>query len=476
MIQGFAEFARNNQAMIVVLGTTAVVLTAVGGALTTFGFAASGAATAVSVLSAAAGALSTVLALPIAPALAIAAVVAGIIALFVDWRDTFRQFGSVFSAAWGAITSQIQQGDLAGAAGTVFDAVIALGLNATAQLIRAFSGFTQFVVSNFLGVFGLISPLADFINNQLGGAFETLASKAEASANRITNEMEAVKAAGQEAQAATSGQSSAASGPLTAPALTGGSDAISEVKKQEEALKALESQAKRVFEDTRTPAERYRAEVQKLDDLYANHLISTNTLRRAYAAAKEELYESSDAAKEHTDLQSQATSVIDSVKTAQERHAEGLGRLNTLYRQGYIDRETYNRALDEADDKLRDSNEGVRRAEEIFNSTRTAAERFEDKFRELRDLASDGLISRDTFDRAVRDAERQRDLAIAQEGGQETAARIPTASAIFGGARAGQIFGASDTIAKQQLTVQQQMLDETKRTRQAIERRGLVFN
>lgn len=474
-VQRFQAFAESNQQIVQIVAIASSVIAVAGGALIAFGLAASGAASVIGVLSGAVAIIGVAIGGITAPILIAGAAIGAFLALFVDVRGALGRIGEAFSATFSAIATQLTSGDFLGAFQSVFSLIVANFLTVVSELIRGIGRFVSFVVSSMV-------PLGFLIGDTLTSAFDSVANYAEQASQSIVDDLKTIGNQAEETQ-----RQAAAASTTAAPTQRGNSaeqqaqkKALEEqnklLKEQQDAYEQLQREGQQVFESTRTPAERYRAELQRLDDLFAQHVISQDTLKRAYAAAREEYLANNEAVQQHKDRQDEARAVVESVATAQERHAQEVGRLNSLYRDGYIDRETYNRAIRDANEELRNSNEGVRRAEEIFNSTRTAAERFEEKFRELQQLARDGLIDQDTFDRAVRDAERERDLANGQAAGQDVAQRIPTVSSIFGGARASQIFGASDTIAKQQLTVQQQMLDETKRTRQAIERRGLVFN
>jgi len=114
---------------------------------------------------------------------------------------------------------------------------------------------------------------------------------------------------------------------------TGGKDAT-------KALNKLKAEAARIYEETRTPMEKYEAEIAKLQMLLRLGYIDTET----YYRALEVYWERNQQALEH--LRSIAQEIYEQTRTPLEQYEEKLNLLDDLLDLGLIDLETYSRAVE----------------------------------------------------------------------------------------------------------------------------------
>lgn len=132
------------------------------------------------------------------------------------------------------------------------------------------------------------------------------------------------------------------------------------------AEKATQARASQIFEQTRTPAERYRTTMRELSATLNEGRISQDTFNRAAAQARTSLQqqdgtlariaqrerEAADAARqlqrEQEQIASRGRAVFESVRTPAERYAHAVRDLQHLLRQGAIDQNTFNRAVRQA--------------------------------------------------------------------------------------------------------------------------------
>ena len=107
-----------------------------------------------------------------------------------------------------------------------------------------------------------------------------------------------------------------------------------------------------------------------------------------------------------------AERVFQATRTGAERFEIELAKLEKLLGADLISHDTFSRALKELEDGLADPMSSAlskmeSRAQAVFEATRTGAERLKSEMKELRELFAGGLIKRDTFDRAIRDLREQ---------------------------------------------------------------------
>lgn len=116
--------------------------------------------------------------------------------------------------------------------------------------------------------------------------------------------------------------------------------------------KAIELSGRRVWESTRTPLEKFKAEVAGLADLYKKGAIDQETYSRAIAKANDTLAKTEtqtvkvDAAQQA--LEASGKKVFESTRTPLEKYNSQLGELDRLLKAGTIDQETYTRAVGQA--------------------------------------------------------------------------------------------------------------------------------
>lgn len=188
-----------------------------------------------------------------------------------------------------------------------------------------------------------------------------------------------------------------------------GREAAAAAEAASEAAEKMASRAKQIFEETRTPQEKYAQTLAELDALLQANAIDLDTYQRALARANEELRRAEESSGAFDHLR-RAQEIFDQTRTPLERYQAAIAELNQLLQSGALDLETYNRAVQQAAEELqraganKEFEAAMRRAQEVFEDTRTPLEQYEAKLAELTELAQNGLIDFETFTRAVRKA------------------------------------------------------------------------
>ena len=121
--------------------------------------------------------------------------------------------------------------------------------------------------------------------------------------------------------------------------------------KVDEAVKttnAATREAARIFEQTRTPLEKYQNTIAKLNGLLQQGAISQDTHSRAVKQAGEAL----SGTQKTAELAREGARIFEQTRTPQEKYANTAERLNTLLQQGAIDQDTHNRALKQSQEAL----------------------------------------------------------------------------------------------------------------------------
>ena len=111
---------------------------------------------------------------------------------------------------------------------------------------------------------------------------------------------------------------------------------------------AVMREAARIFEQTRTPLERYENTLTKLNGLLQQGAINQNTYNRAMKQAGEAL----SGAQKTVELAREGARIYEQTRTPQEKYANTSARLNTLLQQGAINQDTHTRALKRAQEAL----------------------------------------------------------------------------------------------------------------------------
>lgn len=132
------------------------------------------------------------------------------------------------------------------------------------------------------------------------------------------------------------------------------------------------------------------------------------------------------AERDHNAALNEAEGIYDSTRTAAEAYGDELDRLKQLHAAGYISADTYSRAVAKAGEAYQEAskppvdreseraakeaereqqrlyNEAVREAEGIYDSTRTAAEKYKIEVARLDELLAAKHLDPDTYARAIK--------------------------------------------------------------------------
>lgn len=181
-------------------------------------------------------------------------------------------------------------------------------------------------------------------------------------------------------------------------------------EQQAAAAAEMARRAESLARSLETPAERYWRKLADVQAMLEAGAITQETYRRATERLGEEWARATGnmdrSAEAHAQLQREAERVYASTRTEAERYAAEVERLRELLAEGLISQDTFARAVRAADGQLRRLEDAAAR---VFDSTRTPLERFEAKVAELQELLRRGLIDRDTFDRAMAAAQERLD-------------------------------------------------------------------
>lgn len=407
---------------------------------------------------------------------AIGAAVAATIASLLSFGNTFKNVTETISTTLSAVKTALLNGELIKAAKFTFNGMAIAIFEILKGLGDAIAGFflqaAEDIVNSpilrilapFATVFAGISALIQNTTNNLTSQFED----ARSAMRDYVNQSRTLAETQEDVAVATQKVGTAAEDTAKA---------VNDAAEAQRAAAALQQQQQgnEVFDATRTAAEKYRTELGKLSALYAAGAISQETNTRAVRQARQAYLESTGAVEADRKARDEAAGVFEATRTASERYSAEVAKLQTLQKQGLITTETMNRALAQAKTEFDSSNEAIAAGKRVFDETRTASEKYATQIDELKKLQAAGAIDQDTFSRAIANAKKTFDLENAGNASSAVADRLPTQLATTGGARVGQIFGAEDTIQKQQLKNLTVIADESKRTRQAIERGKMVF-
>ena len=184
----------------------------------------------------------------------------------------------------------------------------------------------------------------------------------------------------------------------------------------------LEASGRKVWDQTRTPLERYNAEVERLAELLKNSAIDQETYNRAVQQQQTVLQNSDEKLKQvaasHQALEAAGKRAWEQTRTPLERYKSEVARLDELLKTGKIDQETYNRSLQQQNAILENTDENLRRVREenqrletsgkrVWDQTRTPLERYNAEVAELDSLLKANRITQETHARAI---QRQKDL------------------------------------------------------------------
>lgn len=256
----------------------------------------------------------------------------------------------------------------------------------------------------------------------------------------------------------------------------------------------LEASGKRVWEQTRTPLERYNAELDKLSELLKGNAIDQETYNRAVAKqqgilqAAEQQLKSVDQAQQA--MEAAGKRVWESTRTPLERYTAELDQLDQLLKTGKIDQQTYNRALAEQNTLLHNTDERLKKVQEdnqkleasgkrVWEQNRTPLERYNQAIEETDRLLKSGKISQETHTREV---SRQKDLysqatknsksfmGNLSAGAVSTITQLTGIGSIFAGIAAvvAQVSAEYQNMVSRQKTAADRQIDTAAAQRQAI--------
>jgi len=159
------------------------------------------------------------------------------------------------------------------------------------------------------------------------------------------------------------------------------------IKQLKKSTEALAREGKRVFDETRTPAEALRIELTRLDNLVNSGSIDFETYSRAVKAAKDEF-------SGYNDLVREGKSVFEATRTPAEALRLEFERLNKLVNVGAIDFDTYTRAVAQAQNEFTGLNRVAENVSQSFGSA-------------LEDMLIDGASWRDSLAGFLKDIARE---------------------------------------------------------------------
>jgi len=168
-------------------------------------------------------------------------------------------------------------------------------------------------------------------------------------------------------------------------------------------------------EQNRTAEESRNEQLQRLEELLELGAISQETFNRAAAEAsganKAAAEAEAQAAKVRADAVAEAARITESVVTEQEKRQASLARLGELLSQGLLSEETYQRAVEKtagasgiAAEAEKQRQALLDEAKRVTESVATEEEKRAAKLASLRELLDANAISQETFNRASAEA------------------------------------------------------------------------
>lgn len=137
-----------------------------------------------------------------------------------------------------------------------------------------------------------------------------------------------------------------------------------------------------------------------------------------YPSSKEKHIEKYDMAYPSKESLAEVKKIYDETRTAAEKFAIEIDKLNNLYNSGAMSEELYSRAIEEAKKQLNSSS--VKEGEAVYEKTRTAAEKLAIELEKLNKLKEQGVISEETYTRAVNEAQNTLDEEVENIKKKET--------------------------------------------------------
>ena len=207
---------------------------------------------------------------------------------------------------------------------------------------------------------------------------------------------------------------------------SGANKAAAEAEKQAaEAQKQAADAAQKAADAAAEITKKYRTEAEKradtikdLDEKLKAGLINEQTYQRAVDDATGVTKAAADAEKARTELLKQAKETTDKYATEEEKRANELERVKKLLDQGVISEQTYARAVADANGEKKKTEEAEKArtkalsdAAAIIKSVLTPQEKYDETVTNLRQHLEAGRLSQDQYNRAMEKAKTDLDKA-----------------------------------------------------------------
>ena len=122
-------------------------------------------------------------------------------------------------------------------------------------------------------------------------------------------------------------------------------EAIETQKKEIQARNQVLADVKALYNATRTPLERYNAELTKLDALLKQGDKNAELHARGIERAQKQLEDATGATAQHNQAMAEAEALTRSLMTTHERYHAQIARFQELLKDGFITKDTFERAL-----------------------------------------------------------------------------------------------------------------------------------
>ena len=142
--------------------------------------------------------------------------------------------------------------------------------------------------------------------------------------------------------------------------------------------------ARNYFQLIETPEQAFLKAQFEINTLLEAGRITLEQYERILAKLTEDYLEQTDAMKAWRKLQGEAERVIEETRTPLERYEETVRRLNELLEESLIDQETFNRAIQQAEEDLRRATEQAEKLNEKLVETQEIEKRDAGRFQEAR--------------------------------------------------------------------------------------------
>jgi hypothetical protein len=179
------------------------------------------------------------------------------------------------------------------------------------------------------------------------------------------------------------------------------------------ALKKLKSEARSVFEDTRTPLEKFNEELRKLDSLRGKGLVTTETYGRAVAKLKEDFSAGAAAA-------AKEAAVIGGAKTPLEQFSAAMRLLNQYRDQGLVSTLDYSQAVIKLQDDFKSGADAANSSATAIRDNAAALATYTAGVRDLEQQLAKGGLTQDAYVAGLRKLKEDFDI------GSDATARAKT--------------------------------------------------